>query len=110
MTCVVDFFLQIIQELCGVGTIHLGVVELEGNLEGRLEEAASVLAPNEERIVEDAAIHTDCAVDVVPSQSRCADNHAVGQVVIATTLSNLPCELQVTLVEEGQVLAERNVA
>ena len=73
-----DCLLQFIKETSRLCPIHLGVVELEGDLEGRLEEAAFVAGPNEEGIVEDAAIHADCAVDVVLHQSRSAYHHQVG--------------------------------
>ncbi len=93
-----------------MGTVHLSVMELERDLEGRPEETAFVARPNEKRIVVDAAVHADCAVDVVLRQSRCAYHHRVGKVVIPACLSHLPCEPQVLLVEGGQILTERNVA
>ena len=69
--------------------VHLGVVELEGDGESCLEEAALVLPPNEEGIVEDATIHADCTIDVILRQSRSADDHVVRQVVIGAGFSNL---------------------
>ena len=105
-----DHSLQFIEETSRLSPIHLSVVELEGDLESRPEEAAFVASPNEERIVEDAAIHADCAVDVVLRQSRRADDHRVGQVMVLAALCHLPCEPQVLVVEERQVVAEGDVA
>ena len=39
--------------------VHLRVVELERNGERRFQQAAFVFAPNQKRIVEDAAVHPD---------------------------------------------------
>lgn len=105
-----DYSLQFVEEAGGMGAVHLGVVELEGDLEGRPEEVAFVAGPNKERIVEDAAVHADCAVDVVLRQGRGADDHRVGKVVIPARLGHLLCEPQVLLIEGGQVLAKRNIA
>ena len=95
-----DCPLQFVEEAGGMGAVHLGVVELEGDLEGRPEEAAFVAGPNKERIVVDAAVHADCAVDVVLHQSRCSYHHRVGEVVIPACLSHFLCEFQVICVEE----------
>ncbi len=105
-----DCSLQFVEETSRLCAVHLGVVELEGDLESRLEEAALVPSPNEERIVEDAAIHSYRPIYVVLHQSRSADNHTVGQVVISATLGHLPCERQVLFIEEGQILAEGDIA
>ena len=105
-----DCPLQFIEETGRLCPIHLGVVELEGDLEGRPEETASVSRPNKERIVENAAVHADCAVDVILCQSRCAYHHRVGKVVIPACLSHFLCEFQVLFIEGGQILAKRNVA
>ena len=105
-----DYSLQFVEEASRLCPIHLGVVELEGNLESRLEEEALVPSPNEEGIVEDAAIHSYRPIYVVLHQSRSANNHTVGQVVISATLSHLPCERQVLFIEEGQILAEGDIA
>ena len=105
-----DYSLQFIEETSRLSPIHLGVVELERNLESRPEETAFILCPDEERIVVDAAIHADYAIDVILRQSRCSYHHRVGKVVIPACLSHFLCELQVLFIEERQVLAVRDVA
>ena len=105
-----DYSLQFIEETSRLSPIHLGVVELEGDLESRPEETAFILCPDEERIVVDAAIHADCPVDVILHQSRSAYHHRVGKVVIPACLSHFLCETQVLFIEERQVLAVRDVA
>ena len=42
--------------------VHLRVVELERNGKCRFQQAALVFAPNEERIIKNAAIHPDSPV------------------------------------------------
>ena len=81
--------------------VHLRMVELERNGERGFQQAAFVFAPNQERIIENAAIHTDCTVDFVACQCGSAYNHAFSQVMVGAAFSHLPCKLQITLVELG---------
>ena len=70
----------------------------------------SVPAPDHERVVEYPAVHSDCTVNVILDQSRSADDHAVGDVVIRAALRHLACQMQVIAVELEQVFRERDVA
>ncbi len=58
----VNFSLQGIEEGGGMGSVHLGVVELEGDGEGGFEEAFPVFSPDHEGVVENAAVHADGSV------------------------------------------------
>lgn len=46
------------EEAGRVGKIHLGVVELEADIEVVAEAVTRVATPNDKRVVENAAIHT----------------------------------------------------
>ena len=89
--------------------VHLGVVELERNDEARSPQAAFVFAPNQEGVVENAAIHAYSPVDIVPGEGGSADDHAVRQIVVEAGFGCLPGKFQVVFVEKFQVLVERDV-
>jgi len=93
-----------------VGAVHLGVVELERNGQSRFQEAFAVAAPDDEGVVEDAAVHADGAVNIILRQGRCADYHTVGDVVVLTRSGYLPRQPQIVGVEALQVVGERYVA
>ena len=66
-----------------MGSIHLSVVELEGDGQLIVKPFAAVFAPDDKRIVENAAIHADCAVYLGINNSGGADDHTVcGEVSI----------------------------
>ena len=106
----VDFFLQVVQEKGGVGSVHLGVVELEGNGEEGPEEVAAVFAPYHEGVVEYAAVHAHGSVYLVPGEGGSADDHAVGQVVVFASFCDLGRQAEIVGVELVQVIGERDVA
>ena len=54
--------LQVVQESRCVRAVHLGVMELERNGQRAFSKAVPVFSPNQERIVEYAAVHADCSV------------------------------------------------
>ena len=82
--------------------VHLGVVELERNDEARSPQAAFVFAPNQEGVVENAAIHAYGPVDIVPGEGGSADDHAVRQIVVEAGFGCLPGKFQVVFVEKFQ--------
>lgn len=90
--------------------VHLGMVELERQLQRRPEKPLMIFAPNEKRIVENAAVHADCAVDFGIHNGGGADDHAVGQVVIFTAFRNCARQLQVVGVELCKIGGKRHVA
>ena len=66
-----------------MGSIHLSVVELKGDGQLIVKPFAAVFAPDDKRIVENAAIHADCAVYLGINNSGGADDHTVcGEVSI----------------------------
>ena len=72
-----------------MGAVHLGVVELERDRQSPFPQMPSVSAPYYERIVEYPAVHSDCTVNVILDQSRSADDHAVGDVVVQACFLHL---------------------
>ena len=102
--------LQPLKKSSSMGAVHLGMMELERDGQGRLEKAPFILAPDRERIVEDAAVHAHSAVNAVLGQGRGAHSHAVLQVVVLTALMNLGGKGQIVPVKLGQIFGERNVA
>ena len=106
----VDSPLQFFQESGGVLAIHLGVVELEGDGERRLQPAFAVAAPGQEGIVEDAAILVGDAVEFCARDSRCADNHGFIVQDILTRLTDGLRQMQVVGIKGLQVIADGHVA
>ena len=86
-----------------MGSIHLGMVELEGDCQGGLEKAPFILAPDGKRVIEDAAVHPHCAVNVVLRQCGGADDHALLQVMVLAVFPNLSGKGQIVLVELRQI-------
>lgn len=93
-----------------MGTVHLRVVELKRHAERRPEQPSAVLAPNQEGVVEYAAVHAHCAVNVVLRECRSANDHTVGQVVVRTRVRHLPRETHIVTVERRQVIGTGYVA
>jgi len=90
--------------------VHLRVVELEGHCQPRADELPTPASPYHEGIVEDAAVHPHGTVDIVSRQRRCADDHAVGDVVVLAPPGHLGGEPQIVGVELRKVARERDVA
>lgn len=105
-----DFFLQVFQEAGGVRAVHLRVVELERNSQGPFPKVPLVFAPNQEGVVEPAAIHADGSVYFILGEGGRANNHAVGQVMVLATSGHLSRQPQVIVVELPQVFGEGDVA
>ena len=78
----VDFLLQTGQEFPCMGTIHLRMVKLERYGQLVPKPLFSVFAPDDERIIEHAAIHADSPVDFGIDNGRGADNHAISRQVV----------------------------
>lgn len=93
-----------------MGAVHLGMMELEGDRQGRLEKAPFILAPDGERVIEDAAVHTHCTINVILGQGGGADDHIFLQVVVLAALPNLGGKGQIVPVELGQILGKGNIA
>lgn len=54
----INGFLQPVEEARRLETVHLGVLELERDGQGRFEESSAVFAPGQERIGEQFGIDT----------------------------------------------------
>ena len=89
--------------------VHLRVVELERNRQRPFPQTPSVLAPNQKRIIEHAAIHTYSPVYLVLRERGSANNHAIRQVMIFATLGHLPRQPQVIGIKLLQITGERNI-
>ena len=94
----------------GMGAVHLGVVELERQLQRCLKMPPVIFAPDEKRIVENAAVHAHGAVDLGVRKGRGADDHAIGQVVVFTALGRLLRQAQVIGVKSGEIGGKGHVA
>ena len=91
--------------------VHLCVVELEGDGQLVAEPFLPVSSPDEERIVEDAAVHAYGSVYFRINYSRRAYHHAViGQVSVLTRCCHLCSMLQILTAEFVQVLRIEDVA
>ena len=100
----IDFLLQVCQKSAGVGTVHLGVVELEGDGKIVSEQLLLIPAPDQKRIVENPAVHTHGAVDLGIHDGGGADDHAaLGQIPVLAAVRNLPGIGEIVLVEAIQV-------
>ena len=106
----IDLLLQSVEEARRMGAVHLGVVELERDRKRSFQPTAPVFAPDQERIVEYAAVHTHGAVYFILRQRRGADDHAISQVMVRTCLGHLPGQAQIVVVELPQVIGKGNVA
>ena len=81
-------------------TVHLRVVELERKGKGGFQPRALVLAPNDEGVVEDAAIHAHGAVYLVMGKGRGAYDHAfLREIVVNAAFCYLSCKTQIVIVE-----------
>lgn len=68
----IDLLLQSVEEARRMGAVHLGVVELERDRKRSFQPTAPVFAPDQERIVEYAAVHTHGTVYfILRQQPRC---------------------------------------
>ena len=56
--------------------VHLRVMELKRQRQIIPESFLSVSAPDDKRIIENAAVHADGSVDFRVDNGGCADNHA----------------------------------
>ena len=90
--------------------VHLGVVKLKRQLQRRPEKTLMIFAPDEKRIVENAAVHADGAVDLGIHDGGGADDHAVGQIVIFTAFRNCARQPQVVGIELRKVGGKRHIA
>ena len=60
-----------------MGTVHLRVVELEGDGQVCFKQLFAVLTPADKRIIEDTAVHSYHAVDFGVDYGGCANDHTL---------------------------------
>ena len=71
----------------------------------------TVPPPNEERVVEDAAVHAYGSIYLCINNGRCANHHTIiGQIQILTLCRCLSSALQILSIEPLQVLCKKDVA
>lgn len=90
--------------------VHLSMVELERQLQPCPEKPLMIFAPDDEWIVENAAVHAGGAVDLGIHDGGGADDHAVGQIVIFTDFRYFVCQPQVVSAELRKVGGKRHIA
>lgn len=93
-----------------MGPVHLCVVELKGYGQIFFEKTLSVFSPNQERIVENSAVHPHCAINIIIHQRRGTDDHALCQVMVSATVGHLPGQPHVITMEQRQLFRKRDVA
>ena len=72
---IVDLSLQILQESARMGSVHLGMVELEGYGQVIFKSFLPVFSPDDKGIIEDAAVHADSTVYFCIDDGRSAYYH-----------------------------------
>ena len=93
-----------------MGTVHLGVMELEGDGEGISEKFLAVFAPDDKGIIENAAVHAHSTVDFGIDDGGSADDHGVfGQIVVLAGFGDLFCICQIVVVKCGKIIGVENV-
>lgn len=60
-----------------MGTIHLGMVKLKGDGQIIPKQLLSILTPNYKGIIENTAVHADCAIDLRIHNGGGSDHHTV---------------------------------
>lgn len=90
--------------------VHLRVVELKGYPERGFENPLAVSAPDNERIIENAAVHADGTVDFGIHNGGCPDNHAFRQIVVFAVFGYGACQPQVIGVELRKAARKRHIA
>ena len=98
-----DILLQPLQKPPRVRAVHLGMVELERQLQRRSEKPLTIFAPDDKRIVENAAVHAHGAVYFGIHNGGCAYDHAFGQIVIFAAFGCLARQAQVVGVEPRKI-------
>ena len=102
--------LQLRKEFARMCAVHLGMMKLERHCELTAKKASAVPTPNQERIVENAAVHTNSSVDFRIYDGGSADDHNVRNIVIGAGLCSGAGQIQIIGVEFCNFRAERNIA
>ena len=75
--------------------VHLGVVKLEREFQRRPEKTFLIFAPDEEWIVENAAVHADGTVKLGIHDGGGTDDHTVGEIMVLAALRRLTRQAQI---------------
>ena len=103
--------MQSVEEAGGFKTVHLGVVKLERDGQGSLEQSAAVFAPSQEGIGEQLGIDTCYTVNLAFRQGRGVNGHVfIAQKVVFVRVVHLTGQPQIIFVELVNILRIGNVA
>ena len=92
-------------------SVHLGVVELKGDGQIISEQLLSVPAPDDEWIIEYAAVHAHSAVNFGVNYCGCAYHHAVCRKVnVLTVFESLTGAFQIVAVEFIDIFTVHHIA
>ena len=80
------------------------MVKLEGERQCGPKNPLSIASPEEEGIVENAAVHADGSVDLGLYNGGGTDHHTVRQVVILAVLCCLACQAQIIGIESRKIV------
>ena len=91
-------------------SIHLCMMELEGDWQRGFQPTLAIAAPSKEGIGEDAAVLVDDAVELRPGQSGCAHDDCILVQDVLAGLADGLSEVPIIGVELLQIVADGNVA
>ena len=80
------------------------MVELERDRQKVFIAFGAVFPPNQEGIVKDTTVHIDYAVNIVLNKAGCANDHAIGDLMIFTPLLHPPRQFQIARVKRIQII------
>lgn len=86
------------------------MMELDGDGETCLEKPLFIFAPDQEGIIEYAAVYPYSAVNAVLGQSRGANDHAVLQIVVLAVFSDLGSKNHIVTVKLNQIRGKGYIA
>ena len=90
--------------------VHLGMVKLEGDGQGRLQPTFAIAAPSQEGIVEDSAVLVDDAVELRACDGRGAhDDGFIVEDVLTGPADGL-CQMHVVGIKLFQIVVDGHVA
>ena len=90
-------------------SVHLRVVELEGQLKRCFKQTFMISAPDYKGIVENSAVHAYRAVNSLVNYSGCSYDHAVCNIVVFAAFGSQHCQTQVVAVKLRKAFGKRHV-
>ena len=105
-----NLLLQRFQEAGGMGTIHLHMMELEGDGQGCSPKASPILSPHHHRIAKQIGVLIHDAVQLRLDHGRGAYHHRLLPERTLTGRCHLGRQLRIVRIELPQIFREQDVA